>query len=69
MDSSSKAHRDFIIPLTGNFLPGEYIRGSHEPPLSGCDEVVSLLAASSEPGSGAGLLLCVSASPTLLEAW
>lgn len=35
MDSSSKAHRGFIIPLTGNFLPGEYIRGFRKPPLSG----------------------------------
>jgi len=69
MDSRSKAHHDFIIPLTGNFLPGEYIGGFRKPPPSDCDEVVSLLAARSEPSSGAGLLLCVSLSPTLLKAW
>lgn len=69
MDSSSKAHSGFIILLTGNFLPGEYIRGFRKPPLSGWNEVVSLLAARNEPGSGVGLLLCASPSPTLLKAW
>lgn len=60
MDSSSKAHRGFIILLTGNFLPGEYIQGSQETLLSGWNGVVSVLAARNEPGRGIGLLLCVS---------
>lgn len=59
-DSSSKAHRGFIILLTGNFLPAECIRDSWKTFLSGFNEVVSLLAARNEPGSGTGLLLCVS---------
>lgn len=69
MNPSSKAHCGFIILLTGNFLPGEYIWGFHKPPLSGWNEVVSLLAARNEPGSGTGLLLCVSLSLMLLKAW
>lgn len=72
MNLSSKAHCGhcgFIILLTGNFLPGEYIWGFHKTPLSGWNEVVLLLAARNEPGSGIGLLLCVSLSLLLLKAW
>lgn len=60
MGSSSKADRGFIILLTGNFLPGEYTRDSRRTLLSGWNEVVLLLAARNEPGSGTGLLLRVS---------
>ena len=69
MDSRSQAHCGFIILLTGNFLPSEYIRGFHKPPLSGWNEAASLLAARNEPGSGSGLWLCVSSSSVLPKAW